>query len=61
MDQHPRTDDGFLTIKNTDLSPVLTSLASLCEETVLHDVTLVCNDGKKKSSRVEDLFSDHHS
>ena len=44
------TDNVFFLIKNTDIYPVLTSLASLCEEKVLHDVTLFCSDGKMKSS-----------
>ena len=33
------------------MTPVMSSFASLCNDTVLHDVTLACNDGQMQSSR----------
>ena len=43
--------ESYYLIKNNDIAPVLNCLESLCQETVLHDVTLACGDGKMESSR----------
>ena len=51
MDQQKTSDSNYYLIKNTDLAPVLNSFPQLFEDTVLHDVTLACGDGKMKSSR----------
>ena len=45
-------DNDLFLIKRTELMPVMSGLASLCNETVFHDVTLVCSDGKMQCSRV---------
>ena len=51
MDTHHKTDNGFFFIRNNDMAPLLNSFSNLCQETVLHDVTLACSDGNMKSSR----------
>ena len=51
MDHQINGDSNYNFIKNIDLALILNSLTSLCQETVLHDVTLVCGDGTMKSSR----------
>ena len=51
MDTHHKTDNGFFLIRNNDMVPLLNSFSSLCQERVLHDVTLACSDGKMKCSR----------
>ena len=51
MDTHHKTDNGFFLIRNNDMAPLLNSFSSLCQERVLHDVTLACSDGKMQSSR----------
>ena len=51
MDQQTTSGSNYYLIKNTDLAPVLNSFPQLFEETVLHDVTLACGDGKINSSR----------
>ena len=45
-------DNDVFLIKSTDLMPVMSSFASLCNETMFHDVTLACSDGKIQCSRV---------
>ena len=42
--------DGFL-IRNINIKPFMSKFASLCNETSLHYVTLVCNDEQIKSFR----------
>ena len=51
MEQLKEENSSYYIIKNNDLAPVLNSLTRLCQETVLHDVTLACGDGKMETSR----------
>ena len=44
-------NDDFL-IRNIDILPVMSSFASLRSDTVFHDVTMACNDGRMQSARV---------
>ena len=51
MEELREENSSYYIIKNNDLAPVLNSFTSLCQETVLHDVTLACGDGKMETSR----------
>ena len=51
MDTQNERDNGFFLIRNNDMAQVLNSFSNFCQDPVLHDVTLVCSDGKMQSSR----------
>ena len=51
MEEQQLESASYYLIKNNNISPVLNSFQSLCNETVIHDVTLACEDGKMESSR----------